>query len=84
MQIVGLSLCIVAALLGCVLAFVRRRGKHQVPAFIMDVVVTCIVLAAFVTGILGCRSMETEVREDDSVQKEIHIPDKLEVNVEVK
>ena len=53
MQIVVLILCIAAVLLWCVQAFARRRGGYQVLVFVMDVIITFIILAAVIIGILG-------------------------------
>lgn len=84
MQIVGLILCAATVLLGCILAFVRRRGDHQVLAFIADVVVTCVVLAAFITGIFGYRNVETQVQTEAPIQDERNVPVQPEVNVQVR
>lgn len=79
MQIVVLILCITAVLLWCVLAFVRRRGEHPVPVFIMDVVVTLVVLGAVITGLLGYGSAETEGSPEAKVQAETQIKEQTEV-----
>ena len=79
MQIVVLILCITAVLLWCVLAFVRRRGEHPVPVFIMDVVVTLVVLGAVITGLLGYGSAETESSPEADVQTETQIKEQTEV-----
>lgn len=79
MQIVVLILCITAVLLWCVLAFVRRRGEHPVPVFIMDVVVTLVVLGAVITGLLGYGSAETEGSLEAKVQAETQIKEQTEV-----
>lgn len=55
MQIVVLILCIAAVLLWCVQAFARRRSGYPVLVFIMDVVVTFIILAAVIISVLGYR-----------------------------
>ena len=79
MQIVVLILCITAVLPWCVLAFVRRRGEHPVPVFIMDVVVTLVVLGAVITGLLGYGSAETEGSPEAKVQAETQIKEQTEV-----
>ncbi len=84
MQIVVLILCITAVLLWCVLAFVRRRGEHPVPAFIMDVVVTLIVLGAVITGGLGYGSAEAESSPEADVQTETQIKEQTEVQPKVQ
>lgn len=53
MQIVVLILCIAAVLMWCAQAFARRKGGYQVLVFAMDVVVTFIILAAVIIGVLG-------------------------------
>lgn len=70
MQIVVLILCITAVLLWCVLAFVRRRGEHPVLAFVMDVVVTLVVLGAVIIGILGYHRAEPVNEKETSIQTE--------------
>ncbi len=82
MQIVVLILCITAVLLWCVLAFVRRRGEHQVPVFIMDVVVTLIVLGAVITGVLGYGSVEAKGLPEANVQAETQIKEQAEAQME--